>query len=376
MPPLGSRAAQARFARTPPQTAHPRSTGSARAPRQQSRSWSSLAGLCDAQFCGLRPHGQPHDERAPDAVLIISSRDFSTVCPHDPVADAEAKSCALSNFLRREEWIENPFGLRNPRPIVADQNLELVCSLYRQHFDSSRPPRLLNRVIGVIQDIEEHLLQLVRVSHKHWQVLFISLDELDAVIRKIIRAKLQRLPQHVVPLHGFTLRRHLPGKAKKVLNDDPSALRLLKNHAKLLFCRFGNLRILEQQVGETYDSCQRIVHLMRHTGNELAQGRHFFRMHQFRLQICGISHVRHHYNDAIDVALLIPHWTQADRKLSGSSIPAYHWHLEIVDRGPLQRPLKRLLEHRPSRGGNNVGERMPQQIRLLISRTKTAAVRS
>ena len=137
-----------------------------------------------------------------------------------------------------------------------------------------------------------------------------------------------------------------------------------------------NRRIFEQQIGESHDRRQRIVHFVRHAGNELAERRHFFRVHQFRLQVGGVGDVRHHHDDAVDVALLVPHRAQADREMPGrcrcrekSGAPDYQ---------PLflpERSLERFGQHGTPRLRNHFDQRAAQQILLAISGFEAAAVR-
>ena len=88
------------------------------------------------------------------------------------------------------------------------------------------------------------------------------------------------------------------------------------------FASFGNAGIFEQQIGEPDDRRQRIIHFVRHAGDELSQRRHFFGVHQFCLQVGGVGDVRHHDDDAIDVAFFVAHGAQADGKMSGGAIAA------------------------------------------------------
>ena len=202
----------------------------------------------------------------------------------------------------------------------------------RRDFDLSGTPHFLNRVVGIIQNIEKHLLQLVRIADGERQIVVVAFGQLHAVVREIVGPKLQRLLQDGIHPHRFALRRHLPRKAQKILNDHPRALRFLQDHAQFFLGLVGNRRILEQQIGETHNRGQRIVHLVRDAGNELAQRRHFFRVHQFGLQVGGIGDVRHHHDNAVDVALFVPHGAQADRKMPGRAVAAKNRNLQIVDR--------------------------------------------
>ena len=108
-------------------------------------------------------------------------------------------------------------------------------------------------------------------------------------------------------MHRLTLRRHLPRKAKQILNDYARTLRLLQDHAQFFLRGFRNFFILEQQVGEAYDGSQRVIDFVCHAGNQLAKRGHFFGVHQFGVQVGRIGDVGHHDYNAVDVALLVAH---------------------------------------------------------------------
>ena len=93
-------------------------------------------------------------------------------------------------------------------------------------------------------------------------------------------------------------------KLQQILHNLLRPLRLLQNHAQVVARALRKVGILHQQVGETEDGGQRIVHLMRHAGNQLPYRRHFFGMDQFRSQDGGIGHVGHHHHNARHLPIL------------------------------------------------------------------------
>ena len=161
-------------------------------------------------------------------------------------------------------------------------------------------------------------------------------------------------------MRGLALRRHLPREAQQVLHDHARALRLLQDHLQLFFGVVGDCGIFEQQIGKADDRGERIIHFMRDTGNELTQRRHFFRVHQFRLQAGGVGDVRHHHDHAIDFAFFVAHGAEADGKLPGRATAAEEWYLQIIECRSLQRALQRFGKQRTPRRRNHSYQRSSQ----------------
>ena len=76
----------------------------------------------------------------------------------------------------------------------------------------------------------------------------------------------------------------------------------------------GHVRVLHQQIGESHDGRERIVDLMRHAGNKLADGGHFFRVHQLGLDHGRVGDIGHQDHDAGDVAAARRAWGSGSRR--------------------------------------------------------------
>ena len=111
-------------------------------------------------------------------------------------------------------------------------------------------------------------------------------------------------------------------------------------------------------------AAKRIVHLMRDSGDKLAQRRHFFGVHQLSLKAGRVSDVGHNNDDTIDMALLVPHGTQAYRKVACGAIPAKKRYLQIVDRSSLKGPVKCLRQNPAPSQRHHIHKRMTQKIGL------------
>jgi len=105
-------------------------------------------------------------------------------------------------------------------------------------------------VVGVVQDVEEYLLQLVGVAHDIRQYLVEVFDDFHAMTVEVIRAQLDGAAQDRFELHGLLLRRHLAGKAEQVLQICLVRCASCRMTRRSFRRRLWNLRILHEQVGK------------------------------------------------------------------------------------------------------------------------------
>src|ERR1700683_3532192 len=156
-----------------PPLAHPRSPRCAvvrSLRRYQTRSWRAFR---DHELRALRSHRKAHQEGAADAVGVRSLRDFGAMLTNDAVADAQAQAGALADFLGGEKRIEDSLGMRDARAVVAKCDFDLSVAVRRGNLYFPRAPHFLNGIVRVVQNVQKHLLQLVRVADGERQPLFI-----------------------------------------------------------------------------------------------------------------------------------------------------------------------------------------------------------
>ena len=86
---------------------------------------------------------------------------------HDRVRDGQSETGALADFFRREERIEDlaQYVLRHARPIVVDLEHDqlTVGFVPRPHDQRASSVRGQHRLLGVDDQIQQHLLNLMRV---------------------------------------------------------------------------------------------------------------------------------------------------------------------------------------------------------------------
>ncbi len=141
-----------------------------------------MRSLCRQQLGRARSQWQSHDKRAANSIRIVPRHDFSAVRANNSVANAQPQPCALAYFFRREKRIEDPVRMRDARPVVAKADLQLPIPICRLDLDFSVPLPFLNGVVSVIQNVQEHLLQLVRIPQNLRQILAILFGEFHAVV--------------------------------------------------------------------------------------------------------------------------------------------------------------------------------------------------
>ena len=75
-------------------------------------------------------------------------------------------------------------------------------------------------------------------------------------------------------IHRGLLRHALTGEGQKIPHDPAGALRLIEDDAQVLAGKLGVGRPLQQQLRQSRNRGQRIVELVRHAGDQLADGGH------------------------------------------------------------------------------------------------------
>src|SRR5208283_2867212 len=144
---------------------------------------------------------------------------------------------AFARLLGSKEWIEDAFGVADAGPIVHKCHLNRVARALCGDADSSVISGLLDGVVRVIQDIQEYLLELLRVPQRFSDTFVELLDHLDSVAGKIVATQANRLLQDRVYLYRFFLCWPLASEPQQVLYDFLCSLRLLQDDLQILFRR-------------------------------------------------------------------------------------------------------------------------------------------
>ena len=81
-------------------------------------------------------------------------------------------------------------------------------------------------MLGVQQQVEDDLLNLLAVHGHEWQVVAVVLVELDVRVQELVLPQRDRAPHDVVHVEGRSLRRRTAHERQQVPDDLRSAIRL------------------------------------------------------------------------------------------------------------------------------------------------------
>src|SRR4029077_12319016 len=195
--------------------------------------------------------GNSYDEGASLAVFVVAAEDFSPVGADDAIANAQAQARAFRGLFCGVEGIEDTLGVRHAGAVVGDGDFDVLFVSNGVNHNAAALSCILNGVIGVIQDIQEDLLQLLRIA-ECWREIFVEVfGDLDSVAGKIVAAKLDGLAEDIVDVNEFALHGALAGEAEQVLDNVFGSLSFVQDDLQIFAGVFGYRRILQQQIGET-----------------------------------------------------------------------------------------------------------------------------
>ena len=223
-----------------------------------------------------------------------------------------------------------------------------------------RPGRqAAHRLHGVGDEIEQHLLQLVAVAEDHDGRRVERLLELDAVQLQLVDDEQRGARGHVVQVHRRLLGHALPGEGEQVADDPTGPLRLIVDDAQMLPRKIGMQLALEQQLGQAGDGGERVVELVRHARDQLADRGHLVVLDELRLHDALLGHVLDQHDHGPGAGAL------GERRGGEPEHPARALEPGDDGRGPLA-PLRGLDQLRHDLGGppQRLGEAPPDQLRL------------
>ena len=116
-----------------------------------------------------------------------------------------------------------------------------------------------------------------------------------------------------------------PREAQQILHDPGRALRLIANYGDRLAERRRHIGAFRQKLREPDDRCQRVVQVVRNAGNELADGRHLFRLHQLVLEAVALGLVVENQHN---IGAARPR----ERRNGGGIDPIAEMQLDLADR--------------------------------------------
>ena len=102
----------------------------------------------------------------------VSNQNFAAMFRHNSIADAQTQASSLANRFRGVERIEHPGNFLHSGSIVdeLDDQAVRIRILRRSHPQFAVGLHSQDRVDRIVQDVQEHLLQLMRIGRNLRQI--------------------------------------------------------------------------------------------------------------------------------------------------------------------------------------------------------------
>src|SRR5437588_78965 len=213
----------------------------------------------------------------------------------NPLTDRQPQPGALALGFGREERLEHPGGdvFGNPRPRVSHAHGDDVLRPLGRDPDPARRRVARDRLAGVVDQVHEHLLDLVGV-HLHLGKARLHVQgRLDLVGHQLVADQHQRGVEQLVDRLAPPLALLAAGERQQVFDDGRRPLRLLTDHQERLLQRRRHPR-LGQEVAEPHDGRERVVQVVGDARDELTDRRHFLRLYELLLQAPPLRLVLEH----------------------------------------------------------------------------------
>ena len=144
-----------------------------------------------------------------------------------------------------------------------------------------------HRLLGVDDQVEQHLLDLVRIGEHLRQPGGERFDDRDVADALLVGAQRERLAHHLVHVHHRARRVALAREGQQVADDLRGALGLAEDRLEAAPGLVVD-RALRQPLGPREDRRERIVQLVGDAGDRLPERRELFRLQQLVVQIARL----------------------------------------------------------------------------------------
>src|SRR5712692_11950176 len=105
---------------------------------------------------------------------------------HDAVANAQPESGAFAGLLSGVKGIEDTLRISDSSSVVGNCHFNGITTQPRADGNAPTVSGLLDRIIGVIENVQENLLQLLRIAEGRRQLLIELFDDFYAVAGEIV----------------------------------------------------------------------------------------------------------------------------------------------------------------------------------------------
>ena len=216
----------------------------------------------------------------------------------DAVADRQPQPGPLPDPLGGEERIEDllqMIGL-DAGAVVLDADPDTRGRPAGRDAQHALAVRLGHRLLGVDDDVQDDLLQLVRIGQGLRQVLREIGLHLDVAHAHLVGAQLERGLDDAVDRRHDALGLVLAGEGQEVLHDAGRPLGLVAD--ALQGTRERRLLVLlQEELREPGDAGQRVVQLVRHARHQAADRRHLLVLQQLLAHLLLFGDLARHVDD-------------------------------------------------------------------------------
>ena len=206
----------------------------------------------------------------------------------DRVGERQAEPGALADFLGGEEGVEDARLVlrRHPRSVVGDLEDDQIALRVVPGPDDQRAAavRRLHGLLGVGNQVQQHLLHLVLVDEDLGQPAGQGRERRDVVDALIVGAQGQRVAHHLVEIDHRPGGRALADERQQVPDDSRRAFGLGEDHVHAALAD-----VVERQFRQPFRPAenrrQRVVQLVRHARHQLADRRQLLVLQQLLVQL-------------------------------------------------------------------------------------------
>ncbi len=244
------------------------------------------------------------------AVFAAVDGDGSAVLLHDAVAQRQAQSGAVAGLLGGEERVEDARAQRvgNARPRVLDPEVDAV----RRCTGADRQPLVaavgLERLQGVGQQVEEHLLQLQRVGANRRKVAVELPHHFDVGQAELFGHERHRVVDRAERVARPRAEVAPAREAAHVVDDAGHPRDLLGDQVEILFELADRLfGLAAHHADEHANRRQRLVQLVGNAGAELTHRGQPSRLQELRLGLLDRGDVTDDPESADDLAAGVAH---------------------------------------------------------------------
>src|ERR1700687_4379745 len=178
---------------------------------------------------------QPNLDDCPTTGSVVG-RGVAAMFFYDAVADAQPEAGPFPNALRGVEGIEDALGILDSGAVVGALRGNVSTFATDTHPEFAGMTSFENGIDGIVDDIQKHLLDLVRVGDNHCRFGGKIALNADVIDLEVVVAQGQSFVENLADIDLISLRLPLAREREKVLDYTVRPLRLLEQFADVILC--------------------------------------------------------------------------------------------------------------------------------------------